>query len=104
MSLDIYVKASVIDTVYQDNITHNLAIMAQCACVYELLWNSHGTKCKEMILPLAVGLNRLISHPKYFSKFNPSNNWGDYSQLVDCVKNLLAKCKEFPNGIIHTWK
>lgn len=100
-------EPSVIDSidysVYDGNITHNLAKMAREADLYMYLWHSDKsniTKAYQLIMPLRVGLRTLESDPERFRKFNPRNGWGTYETLVELAKNYLAACERFPDADI----
>jgi hypothetical protein len=49
---------------------------------------------------LKLGLNTLIDHPEIFHKFNPSNGWGSYGNLVDVAGKYLDACEKYPNSMI----
>lgn len=97
MSLDVYLHAVRKTTVYDANITHNLRQMAEEAGLYYCLWRPEEVgiyTAQQLIEPLRTGLNRLISDPEHFKKFNPENGWGDYEGLVTFVSNYLSACEE----------
>ena len=89
--------------VYSDNITHNLGEMASKAGIYSLLWKPEElniTKANDIIVPLRIGLDKLLDDPVYFKYFNPANGWGRYETLVLFVKNYLKACIEHPESTI----
>jgi hypothetical protein len=103
MSLDVYLNAVRLTSVYSDNITHNLNTMADKAGIYEILWHPDEigiTKASELIEPLGLGLGRLKEKPDYFKQFEASNGWGKYENLVKFVENYLSACMENPDAEI----
>lgn len=93
-----------IEEVFNWHITHNLGKMADEACVYEALWRPEELKidtAKDLIPLLEKGLEKLKIDPSYFRSFNPTNGWGSYEGLVDCVENYLSACKQYPNAEIE---
>jgi len=92
------------NTVYHDNITHNLNEMAEKAGIYRDLWYPDEigiVQARDLIEPLESGLAFLESKPVYFKQFNPTNGWGDYEGLVEFVCNYLAACKKYPEAKIE---
>ena len=91
------------DEVFDTNITHNLGRMAEAAGVYTTMWcpdEIEGDTAKKLIEPLASGYANLLADPDKFKEFNPENGWGNYEQLVECVKDYLVACLRYPNAII----
>jgi len=104
MSLDVYLNKLVIASVFSYNITHNLGEMAEEAGIYMHLWRPDeiGIKhAKDLIEPLKVGLDLLVSDKNRFEKFNPSNGWGDYNSLVEFVSKYLQACVDNPDAEIE---
>lgn len=119
-------KTNTIDdeTVYDSNITHNLGKMADKAGLYEALWRpyqlhpdykepnnydiemefeeSHTMYAKDVIEPLEKGLKKLRDFPERYKKFDSSNGWGVYKNLVEFTEKYLEACKEYPEAIIIT--
>ena len=94
-------------TVYHGNITHNLNTMAEAAGVYKFLWrpSEYGiTTASQLIEPLRAGLERLLNNPESYLPFNPSNGWGDYSELVAFVMQYLAACERWPMAEVSVWR
>lgn len=93
--------------VYESNITHNLAEMADKARLYNALWHPENLELKnpvkaEDIIPLLEkGLKDLEDRPEYFEKFNAENGWGTYIHFVPFVRNYLNACKEFPQALVE---
>ena len=93
------------DTVFEWNITHNLTNMAQAAGIYEPLW--HPEKCdppittaKQLIGPLSVGFEKLVTGREFFLQFNPKNGWGTYENLVEFVGRYINACEDWPDAIV----
>jgi hypothetical protein len=94
-------EAEVDTTVYHRNITHNLNKMANAAGIYEHLWRPEEigiTRAKDLVEPLAAGLERLRAEPETFKAHNPPNGWGNYEGLVSFVETYLAACREYPEA------
>ena len=97
-------KEPEIHTVYSDNITHNLGLMAEKAGIYQALWRpdeNHMEIAYQLIEPLLEGLVRLQNDAAYFKQFNPPNGWGDYDGLVRFVQNYLEACQANPTATIY---
>lgn len=89
--------------VFHRNITHNLTKMADRAGLYMPCWQPDecGIKiARQLIVPLAQGLDRLIAAPDEFKPFNPSNGWGSYDGLVLFVGDYLKACVEHPSASV----
>jgi hypothetical protein len=94
-------------TVYSANITHNLTGMAASADLYHALWRPQElgiTKAGELIPCLEMGLERLLSDPERYKRYNPPNGWGSYEGLVGFVIKYLAACREHPEADVGTWR
>ncbi len=92
------------ETVFDYNITHNLGGMAERAGVYQYLWRPEDMNikvAKDLIKPLEIGLETLLSSPEIFKVMNPENGWGNYEGLVEFVKEYLRACKYYPDSIIY---
>lgn len=104
MSLDVTLLETKPVAVYEGNITHNLAAMADDAGLYLFLWRPEEVCIKyarELIPHLEEGLALLKSQPTRFKKFNPSNLWGDYEYLVKFVEQYLEACREHPDAEVE---
>lgn len=104
MSLDVHLKVVKPCEVYSANITHNLNKMAMEAGIYQYLWRPDEigvTKAHELIGPLRDGLERLGSDPERFRKFNATNGWGKYEDLVSFVLGYLSACEENPDADVE---
>ncbi len=92
------------EEVYWRNITHNLTKMADEAGLYYALWRPEEKgfkKAKDLIDILKEGVSLLESDPNRFMKFNPSNGWGNYYNLLDFTKSYLKACLEYPESLIN---
>lgn len=89
------------ETVYSDNITHNLNTMAKEAGIYKHCWRPDEInieKARQLIEPLSIGLGLLVNTPENFKQFNPKNGWGTYEGLVSFVRDYLKACEEYPDA------
>jgi hypothetical protein len=87
--------------VFSANITHNLTGMAASADLYHALWRPQElgiTKAGGLIPCLEMGLERLLSDPERYKRYNPPNGWGSYEGLVGFVIKYLAACREHPEA------
>ncbi len=85
------------------NITHNLGEMAEQAGIYEVLWrpeNILAKRASQLITLLRNGLTELKAKPDYYKGFNPTNGWGNYEGLVECVEKYLEACIKYPESEI----
>lgn len=102
MSLYLHLDAMRGVSVYDVNITHNLAPMAKAAGLYWVCWrpNEIGIEtADEMVEQLEHGLAQLKAEPAKFRALNPENGWGSYEGLVRFVEELLAACRANPDAI-----
>jgi len=104
MSLDIYLKARVITTVYDSNVTHNLTEMWDRAEIYNDLYNSEGKKAKEVVNNLKKGFEKMRLEPDVYIALEPSNGWGDYTVAMNFLGELIRQCELYPNSIVHISK
>jgi hypothetical protein len=108
MSLDFWLKKEVTEykTVYDANMTSNLAEMAEKAGIYLALWRPEEMdikKASQLIEILEVGLAKLKSDPKFFKQFDSPNGWGIYDDFVPFVEKTLNACKEYPDADVSVW-
>lgn len=116
------------EELYTDNVTHNLAKMADACGLYEVLWRPYRLdpnwdpklekndkkeyefekviiiKAQDLIETMEKGLKELESNPVKYKEFNPDNGWGNYEGLVKFTKNYLKACKKYPKAIVETWR
>lgn len=96
MSLDVHLTKNLPTEVFSQNITHNLAAMADEAGLYAVLWRPETigfTKASQLIPLLEKGLALLRADPDRFKTFNPPNGWGNYEGLVEFVALYLEACR-----------
>jgi hypothetical protein len=90
--------------VYTRNITHNLAIMATNAGLFQVLWTPEEigiSKAQDLVEPLRTGLETLASDRARFEKLNPKNGWGRYETLVAFVTDYLEACEMYPHANVR---
>jgi len=90
-------------SVFETNITHNLAQMADKAGIYYALWRPEEKNYKianDIIKILEKGIKRLKTRQKYFEKFNALNGWGTYKHFVPFVQEVLDACYKYPSAKI----
>jgi hypothetical protein len=106
MSLDFSLLYTVDDNeieVFDSNITHNLATMADKAGIYYALWRPEEKgykRASDIVQALERGLRKLKRKPAYYKKFNSPNGWGVYEHFVPFVERILEACKQYPNSDI----
>lgn len=107
MSLDINLMVTKPCSVYSDNITHNLAPMADAVVLsngknlYQIIWrpNEHGyTKAIDILSLLHEGLVELMCFPEKYKPYKPENNWGSYDGLVKFVREYHNACLDNPQA------
>jgi len=89
------------DEAYSANITHNLGQMAGLAGIYRHLWRPEElgiTKARELIEPLAIGLELMRREPERFEALNPDNGWGSYAGFVPWVQDYMDACYRYPDA------
>lgn len=103
MSLDVALIEMMPCEVFDANITHNLATMAEKAGIYKACWRPEemgATKAKDIIPVLEKGLADLMARPDYFKQFDAPNFWGVYDNFVPWVEKYLNAYKEHPEATI----
>ena len=104
MSLDVYLMEMRPVEVFERNITHNLARMADAAGLYTPLWRPEllqATKAADLIGPLESGLATLKADKARFMEYEPENGWGSYGGLVQFAESYLAACRAYPDAQIR---
>jgi len=92
------------DYVFEANITHNLAAMAEKAGIYKVLWHPDEfgfTHAEQIIMALRLGIAKLVANPDKYKAFNAPNGWGTYDHFVSFVKEYLQACINSPNAEIR---
>lgn len=91
--------------VYDCNITHNLAPMAEAAGLY-FLWHPEDHKierAEQMVPMIEAGLQKLRENPVAMKTFNPANGWGSYEGLIRFAEGILDACRLNPSARVRTW-
>jgi len=104
MSLDVYLKRTQPTTVFDANITHNLADMAEEAGIYKHLWRPEEigiTKAEQLIGPLRAGLEIMKADPERFKKHNSPNGWGMYEHFLPWIESYINACEEYPDAEVE---
>ncbi len=104
MSLDITLLAHRPMPVFEVNITHNLASMADAAGVYACMWRPAQAGVRtaaDLIVPLEKALVKMTSDPQRFKALNPKNGWGDFGLLQKVITELLAACRANPDALVR---
>lgn len=103
------------------NITYNLGKMASKIPIsfyidnirkdtdlYHIIWRPEELftekmeiKLKDVVEPLMMGFNYLISHEKELSKYNPENGYGHYENFVYCLPQYIRACYKWPNAVVE---
>lgn len=103
------------------NITHNLGKMASKVPIsfykdndrkdtnlHHIMWTPEEVftekekiKLNNVVEPLMIGFDYLISHEKELCKYNPENGWGHYDYLVYCLPMYIRACYKWPNAILE---
>jgi hypothetical protein len=115
MSLDVYLEAEVdtggdepyVVTVFDANVTHNLARMADEAGIYEHLWRPDEIGIEtaaQLAEPLRAGLRKMEDDPERFKALNPPNGYGSYADFMPWVREYLAACIEHPKAKVRVWR
>lgn len=93
--------------IFHDNLTHNLGKMADACDLYRYLWRPDENNIEyahQLITPLTLGIQRLISDPEVYKKYNPKNGWGSYDGFLLFCNKLLEKCIQFPKAKVSVWR
>ncbi len=110
MSLTVNLMVTKPVSIYDENITHNLASMAANVklsnglTLYNVLWRPDEHKlvyAKDIAELLDEGWNILLSEPDRFKEFNPSNGWGNYDGLCRFVYEYRNACWKDPDATIE---
>lgn len=126
MSLDVYLKSpdskmqececdccghkherKYVETLFERNITHNLAKMANAVGIYEEVWRPDELgveKAGQLIEILEQALEMLNSDPYKYKQYEPENGWGSYEAFVRFVWEYLEACEKFPEAIVEVWR
>lgn len=88
---------------YDLNITHNLNKMAVACGLYDFMWDAEitvGNKgtAQDLIGGLTKSVKDLKSNPAKYKKYNSSNGWGVYEDLLHISEEFLEACKRYPKA------
>ena len=109
MSLDVYLVPNKCphcgraDEGFSQNITHNLANMADEAGVYGVVWRPEEngiTTARQLIEPLRKAIANMKADPKRFKKHNSRNGWGLYEHFLPWLEKYLQACEKMPDAIV----
>lgn len=103
MSLDVMLYDDDGNEIYSDNITHNLAKMADQAGIYKELWSPEeigASKAKHIAFSIEKGLFDLVKRPSHYEKFNAENGWGKYENFVRFVSFYLEALGKYPDATL----
>lgn len=103
MSLDIYLVRKGV-AVFEANITHNLANMADAAHLYIPMWKPNEYdlfKARDVLPFLRLGALYMLNEKEKLLKYNPPNGWGNYDILLECVKQYMRACNDNKKAIIE---
>ena len=103
MSLNVRLQNEEGEELYWANITHNLAIMAKKAGIYEALWHPEqikATKASDIIDIVDEGLQKMINSPEHYSRYDSPNGWGLYNHFIPWLEKYLQALRENPDASI----
>jgi len=114
MSLDINLVVTQPVSIYSDNITHNLGIMARAVTLdlgmnpdltlYDVLWRPDENGFRRA-LDITDLLDQAVDIMERdcdgLSALNPENGWGDYDGLLRFVRDYLRACEANPQAVIE---
>lgn len=96
-------------TLFHYNITGNLRKMAEETNeIFEkALWSPDELNintAKDLISYLRLGIAYLVIDKDRLIRFNPSNGWGNYDNLLELAETYLQACKDNPGATVCIWK
>lgn len=112
MSLDIDLIEDGV-TVYSGNITNNLIEMVSAfgKNYYLVLWYPEqlealigviDIQAKDLLFFYEEILNELIKNRKEYERYNSTNGWGTYDDLLIFLVQLISYCYKYPKAVVHT--
>ncbi len=108
MSLDIYLEMTLdtgnVDycvTLFDANITHNVAPMWIEAGVYDALYESDGKYAGDISEILINGLIDMKRYPEKYRAMNPANGWGNYEGALKFLDGIATACMHYPKALIR---
>ena len=92
------------DTVFEQNITSNLAPMWRKAGIYLSEWG-YSKRPEDtaavFIEPLETAVTAMRADPETYRALNPPNGWGDYEGALQFLEDLLSAAKANPEARIY---
>lgn len=106
MSLDIELYTDRGEILFEANITHNLAKMAEAGGFYKALWRADEELTTPQQLGAAIrrGLHSFVDHPATFRAFEPANGWGTFDDFVVWLLRLVEACDEYPDAVVEVYR
>lgn len=102
MSWDINIKAKREVSIFEANITYNLADMYyKCVDKEKGLELFDEMSCKEALPILQKAIEDLIDNKEEYEKLNPKNGYGSYEHLLGTFLDMRKCCTDNPDGIIE---
>ena len=98
MSLDVYLTLDG-ETVYDNNITHNMVAMAKAIGVYMPVWRPEEIGIEvawQLIRPLTHALAVMHYERETCMKHEPENGWGAYHVFRNFLEKYLEACEKNP--------
>jgi len=68
--------------------------------LYDLLWRPRESASNNLPL-LEESMVLMKKDHIHLKKFNPSNKWGSYENLVLTLEKIIEACKEYPESMLQ---
>lgn len=102
MSLDIDIIAKRPVSIYDGNVTYNLADMYYKAIDKEKGFEKlNGMTCKEALPIINKAIKDMIDNQEEYKKLNPINGWGTYEGLLKIFQDMRNVCESNPDGVFE---
>ena len=102
MSLDIEIIAKRPVSIYEGNVTYNLADMYYKAIDEEKGFKKlHNMSCKTVLPIIEKAIKDMIENKEEYKKLNPKNGWGTYECLLEVFQDMRNVCESNPDGIFY---
>jgi hypothetical protein len=88
-------------TLFEANITHNVAPMWIKAGVYGALYHSDGQRARDFIVTLRAGVADMEKNYAEYEKLNSPNGWGLAETALPWLRTLLRAVEQDPGAIIR---
>ena len=101
MSLDITLVHDG-ETVWEGNITHNLAEMADRAGMYSAMWRPDELSYtpRGALEDVRAGINLMLGDRKRFERLNPTNGWGNFDTLLEFACEYARALSRWPYATV----